>query len=494
MTDVLDRFLEQARLHPDKVAVSENGRLVSYAELHRHAAAIAAGLAPHGAHPKVLILLDQGWLAYSAILAVLIAGGIYAPINTQAPVEKIELIARQFQPDVVLTTAAVRSRFAAFDSAGTFIDVEAPESAPLAAPRPAHELMYVMFTSGSTGVPKGVMIRRDSMAHFIAWVIDTVKPTPEDRWSQHPNIAFDMSHLDIFGCLGSGGTLVPFNTQVDRLMPAKKIKAERVTLWYSVPSVVNMMMQARQLTADNLASLRLMNFAGEALLPEQLDAVFAARPDLEVWNTYGPTEATVTVTLLRLHAHDYRSHCRASASIGAGIPGMKLVLQNGTHADEGEIVILGPQLAVGYWQSDELTGKAFREVELDGRRQRGYFTGDWGQREGENIYFVGRIDNQVKIRGVRLELGEVEAALRRCGYRDAIVVLHENRLHAFLESDAQTVDDVALAARLAEILVPQGIPSSYHLVPTFPRNANDKVDRGALRATLTKAGNAAGER
>ena len=101
----------------------------------------------------------------------------------------------------------------------------------------------------------------------------------------------------------------------------------------------------------------------------------------------------MTVTLLRLHAHDYRSHCRASASIGAGIPGMKLVLQNGTHADEGEIVILGPQLAVGYWQSDELTGKAFREVELDGRRQRGYFTGDWGQREGENIYFVGRIDN-----------------------------------------------------------------------------------------------------
>jgi D-alanine--poly(phosphoribitol) ligase subunit 1 len=240
------------------------------------------------------------------------------------------------------------------------------------------------------------------------------------------------------------------------------------------------MTRAGQVNADNLATLRLMIFCGEPLLPEHLKLLFAVRPDLVVYNTYGPTEATVSCTLLRLTASDYRRACRNTVAIGDPIPGMALHLVQGDTPSEGELVITGPQLARGYWNDPFATAGAFRELEVDGMAVRAYYTGDWARRIGNQTFFIGRRDSQVKISGYRLELGEVDAALRTCGYPFAASAVVEGELHAFLETDDATVDTEALRLRLAALLEAHAIPRCFHVIGHLPRNANDKIDVLAL--------------
>ncbi len=480
MTDVFERYLQAVDRNPGRPAVCDHDRVLPYEELHRYVARLASACAVHGEHPRVLVLLDQGWRAYAAMFGVIMAGGTYAPVNTQAPDHRIIMIADQFRPDVVVTQRRLRDRIPDLKLSAPVLDIDDDLPQPMRQARPPAKLIYVMFTSGSTGVPKGVMIGRTAINHYVDWVFNSVRPTPDDRWSQHPNIAFDLSQLDIYGCLCSGGALYPLNSRHDRLMPARAIQRDRLTLWSSVPSIINMMTQAGQVTTENLASIRLMNFIGEPLLPEHLEVLFAARSDLTVWNTYGPTEATVSCTLRSLMARDFRSACRGTVSIGKAIPGMRLELMGGSSPNEGEIVLFGPQLAVGYWNNPEQTKKAFRDVALREGTVRGYFTGDWARRQRDELYFVGRMDNQVKIHGIRTELGEIESALRRCGFSDAVVIMRNREVHGFLETADSTIDELALHERLAQVLMPQAIPKKFHLVPAFPRNDNDKVDRNAL--------------
>jgi D-alanine--poly(phosphoribitol) ligase subunit 1 len=221
----------------------------------------------------------------------------------------------------------------------------------------------VTFTSGSTGLPKGVMVSRTALNHYVSWAIGADIVRPDDRVSQHPNIAFDVSVTDIYGALSQGATLFPIAGASDRLMPARMIQREGITVWNSVPSVVNLMMQAGEVTTAMLRSVRLFNFLGEPLLREQLRAIFAARPDVAVNNTYGPTEATVSMTHLRLTASDYEAVCTTSVALGEAIADMGLHLVGGSHPDEGELVITGPQLADGYWNDPERSAAVFRPLE-----------------------------------------------------------------------------------------------------------------------------------
>ena len=358
-----------------------------------------------------------------------------------------------------------------------------PDGLPLAGRGCRHRLAYVLFTSGSTGLPKGVSVSRAALDHYVAWVAANFAMAPADRVAQHPNLAFDISMTDMFAALCHGAALVPLTAPADRMMPARFIARERITVWNSVPSVVSLMMQAQAVTRDNLASLRLMNFCGEPLLRDQLDAIFAARPDLLVQNTYGPTEATIAMTCLPLRARDYARLCGASVALGAPIPGMDIVLAGGAHRDEGEIVIVGPQLAEGYWQDAAKTAAAFRMIDTPSGPQRGYHTGDWAERRDGHLFFKERIDFQVKVLGYRIELDEVAAAIRDCGWPVAVVFKRGDTLAALVETvPGQAFDEPALRAALALRIEPHAVPAVIAVVPHMPRNDNDKLDRKAAAA------------
>ena len=481
--DVLDRFLSIAEAQKDHAAVHHADVITSYGELARFARKIAfeAQIAPH---PKVLIYLGQSAEAYGAMFGALMAGGYYAPVNLEAPHDRQKLVIDQFEPDVVITSRAALDKGGmeseAFGAANIVL-VEELGDGELTAPRPAHDLAYVIFTSGSTGVPKGVKVGRAGLGHYTDWAIHAMNVTPEDRWSQFPPISFDLSVLDIYGALCAGATLCPFTSPRDRMMPARAIKDYGLTIWDSVPSVVGMMMQAGQLTTENLSTLRLATFCGEPLLPRHVEGLFAARPDLVVHNTYGPTEATVSFTQIKLEPDDFQDHARASMALGDAIPGMEL------HLIDGEIVITGPQVARGYWNNPDLSAEVFKTIEADGRSLPAYFTGDLAERDGDDLFFVSRKDFQVKINGYRVELEDINAAVRAATSSEAAAIALDNQIHCFVEKGPSSpLEPEKLVQKLQKSLENYAIPNFFYEVDSLPRNANDKIDIKALEHRVQK--------
>jgi D-alanine--poly(phosphoribitol) ligase subunit 1 len=475
MKDPVVRFMENVRLNPNHPAVVQDTGSVSYGEIGSLTARIAATISDICEKPRVLVYLPKGADAYAAMFATLMAGGYYSPINIDAPVHRHVEVLHQFCPDVIVSTKKLVLDLPIADIESEFVDIDNLSSDELGEPLAAHELAYVIFTSGSTGQPKGVMIPRSGLSHYTEWAVNNMCVSPEDRWSQHPNIAFDLSVLDIYGALCGGATLYPLTSKKDKLLPADFIKRHQLTIWNSVPSVVDLMIKARQVTKENFASLRLLTFCGEPLYPRHLDAIFCANDRVLVHNTYGPTEATVSCTLIRLTASNYKDVCGGNVALGQPIPGMEVMLMGGS-SDEGELVILGEQLALGYWQNGSETAKAFISISVEGVDRRAYRTGDWVTKRDSEYYFAGRIDSQIKIRGNRVELDEIDSTILKIGYGNSCTVFVNNQLHSFIQTK-RLPEFLEFKERLSRHLPEYEIPAHIHVIESFPVNSNDKIDR-----------------
>jgi D-alanine--poly(phosphoribitol) ligase subunit 1 len=415
------------------------------------------------------------------MLGAALAGCYYAPVNVEAPASKLQMIVKAMSPDIILAGPALAESLVAAAPNAAVLDPQEASGAPLSGNGRRHEIAYIIFTSGTTGTPKGVVIPRTALDHYIDWVRGSGTITADDRVAQFSNIAFDVSVTDIYGTFCAGGTLCPVVGRVDRMYPARVVERERVSVWNSTPSVVSLMSWAGEATPTKLGSLRLVNMCGEPFLPSHLAALFAAVPDAIVQNTYGPTETTVTMTLLQLNRDTAVDTSVSSIAIGEPIERMGIQLVGGAHADEGEIVVTGPQLALGYWQDEARTAAAFKMIQVAGRPQRGYFSGDWAERRNGQIFFRERIDLQVKINGMRLELDEVAHAIREAGYPVACVLKWRNQLAAVIERQAdRALDQVALRAALAVRLERHAIPTLMCEVDLLPRSLNDKLDRAAV--------------
>ena len=475
-SDVVDRFLLMARMQPTHPAVVTPDATLSYAGLERRVRRLAAHFARVEA-PCVLVALPQGADAYAAMLAAGLAGGRYTPVNVAAPLAKLRRVAELLRPDFILGAPELTAALAV-DGAACLDPARLAPLAPFQGGGRRHEQAYTIFTSGSTGTPKGVVIGRAALNHYVAWLGGSVGFGPHDRVSQFPSIAFDLSVMDIYGALCFGASLHPATGQGDRLMPARLIERERITVAVFVPSVISLMMRGREATARRLGSLRRVVVCGEALRPAQVEAVFAACPDVVVQNTYGPTEATVSMTSVELRRGDYAGACGATVAIGDTIAGMALHLVGGPHADEGEIVITGPQLAQGYFGDPARSAEAFRPVMVEGRAVLGYHTGDWAERRGGQVFFRERVDFQVKVRGYRIELDEVADAFARSGWPVVCVFKHGEALAAVVERSADAEPDLAaLRHALLERVEAHAVPEHIRVIDAMPRNDNDKVDR-----------------
>lgn len=478
--DYVLRFLEAAREFPDAPAIRAGTREISYAEFERLVRRYAAAFRAASAE-RVLIALGPGIDVYAAILGSGLAGCTHTPLNLASPREKAERILEMLAPQVVVGGDLARDLAGQSPGARHLDPAELPEEV-FDGPGRVAEHAYVLFTSGTTGLPKGVVISRTALNHYVAWLGKDLRCGPGDRVSQHPSLAFDISMTDIFGALCFGATLVPLMSEGDRYLPARFIARQKITVWNSTPSVMSLIIQAGEAEERFLSSVRLFNFCGEPLLKVHLDAIFKARPDVLVHNTYGPTEATIAVTNMPLRSGDYAGHIRGSVTIGPPIGEMQLHLVGGAHPDEGEIVITGPQLAEGYLHDPVKTAERFRDVEVNGSPVRGYYTGDWGERHGGLIYFKERLDFQVKIRGHRIETDEVAEAIRAQGWPMVVVFPEKDNeaLAALVERQGdRPLDEKALKQSLSGKLEPYAVPQRIRMIDRLPRNENDKVDRRA---------------
>mgnify|MGYP005632442875 CR=1 FL=1 len=481
--DVIDRFLAQVQNHPDEPAVLDRDSTISYAELERLARRIATRLSQLGEHPRVVINLPQCAEAYAAMLGTLMAGGYYIPLNVSLPEFRKTSIIEQVEPEVFIGDLGGITFSPQVKERLTALSLDDLPKDEIVSTRPHAELAYIMFTSGSTGQPKGVMIKRTGLNGLIDWSIPVNNFGPGDRVGQFSNLGFDFSVYDMYTTLGSGAALAALGTKKDRFMPALSIKELGLTVWHSVPSVVDLMSQAKQVTPENLKSLRLMTFLGEPLRPQHLEILFEANPDMTIFNTYGPTEITVLCTHVAMQADNFTESCDSTVALGDTIPGWRIVLEGGPNEDEGEIVISSEFNALGYWKKPELTEKVFRTIELDGEVVPAYFTGDWAERVGGKLYFRNRIDRQVKIYGHRIELDEIDYWVRESGMVNACSVVKDDKIYTFLET-TQPVDAEVIRKVIVSRLPTYAVPAKFIELSQFPRNQNDKIDVKALATLL----------
>ena len=494
---VAELFEAQAEKTPDAPAVISRNGTLTYADLNRKANQLAHHLGRLGVGAKrmVGVCLDRSPDLIVGLLGILKAGGAYVPIDASYPRERIAFLFSDAALPLVLTQRELVAQLPidatvqplCLDSDWAGIARETEENPKGAAT--ADSLAYVIYTSGSTGTPKGVEITHAALANHMFWMQEAFPLVPEDRVLQKTPISFDASVWEFFAPLLAGAQLVVANPD-DHRDPASLISsivAHRVTVLQVVPSLLRMLLDQKDFA--KCTSLKRVFCGGEPLTTDLRDRFFDALP-AELHNLYGPTEATIDATFWTCRRDDRET----SVPIGRTIANMRAYVLDARGGPVpigvgGELHLGGAGLARGYRNRTDLTAERFIpdpfQPESPGRLYR---TGDcvrW--RPDGALEYLGRLDHQIKLRGVRIELGEIETALREHpGVRDAVVTSWSDgdsgkRLFAYFVPESSDAPPAGTLRRhLAETLPDYMIPSGFVSLQAIPLTLNGKVDRAAL--------------
>jgi len=512
---VHEMFQEAALQHAGRTALANSDRHLTYAELDAWSNSIAHHLLSLGAAKGsiIFIVAESSFSIVSSMIAILKIGGIFVPLDPCQPAKRLQILASQVPPDYVVTEAGLLGKVAtlfgvnvpvvAVDRAKsiegqpcllprrTAAGVESTKLAPSSVSEP-DDMCYIFFTSGSSGKPKAIAGRLKSIDHFIRWEIDTFAVTPGTIFSQITQPVFDAFLRDTFTPLCAGGTLrIPDSRETildaDRL--CSWIHGTHIEFIHSVPSLFRAMLSA-DLTNDLFPHLRYVLLSGEPLLPSDVKRwtdTFGDR--IPLINLYGPTETTMIKLFYQVKPED---SARQNIPVGLPLPGAQAFLLDETGKPSGqgalgEIYIRTPYCTLGYYGDPELTAKLFvRNPLADDDNDIVYRTGDFGRvLEDGNIEFVGRNDHQVKVRGIRIELEEIESAIYGTGLvREAAVASRHDRLgNLFLcayvaLSEPVPVEEVRKA--VLALLPVYMVPSAFVVLETLPHTASGKIDRNAL--------------
>jgi len=486
---------------PDHIAVIYDTKEYSYQDLDQYANRIAHHLRSRGvqARDRGGILLKRSIETYAAIIAVLKLGATYIPLDTSFPIDRINYIIEDPDITLLISTKLIVAQNSVINCPQVLLDCEKTVIATLSNSRPhitlpdypESTLCYIIYTSGSTGRPKGVEIEHLSIVNFLNVVTDVYDIRPEDRVFQGMSITFDFSFKEIWTTLSSGATLVvgPVDdgSRIGREL-ARFLIAQSVTVFVTVPTLLSSIDQ-------DIPSLRLINIGGEPV-PQHLVEPWA-RPGRGILNTYGPTETTVTATWTELELGK-------PVTIGRPLPSYTVFSADEagkrvSDGEIGEIYIGGVGVARGYVKRPDLTAKCFipDPDAKQGSEARVYRTGDLGRyTETGEIEFHGRADLQVKLRGYRIELSEIESVIMEFGEVQAaavaVVAIHDGieELVAYvIPKLGHNIDIVRLHYLLQHYLPPYMVPACIEQIAEFPVLPSGKIDRKALpKTSLTRMG------
>lgn len=475
--------IETAAKYPERVAVVGPEGPVSYDRLDQAANAMASRLVEFGVRhgDRIIIWDDKSAAAIAAMQAALRIGAVYVPVDGATPSGRVEMIALDSAARVVCTTRARIAQLPGDSSiAGRCLDltIEPDRAAiPLAAPVAPDDLAYILYTSGSTGAPKGVCISHRNACAFVDWAVHMLDAGPDDRFANHASLTFDLSVLDLYAAFATGASvhLVPSALAYAPVQLTEFLYRHRITIWYSVPSALILMMRDGGLLGNPAPpELRAVLFAGEPF------AISHVR-DLSSWtgarllNLYGPTETNVCTSHAVVPDDLVRDQ---PVPIGTAACGDSVWAEkpDGTVAgpgEEGELVVSGPTVMAGYWGGEPHRGS--------------YRTGDVVRVLDAGLFdFVGRRDDLVKVRGHRIELGDVEATLAvHPGVAEVAVIVSgagaDARLEAFVvPRPGRGPGVLALKRHCAERLPRYMIADEFHFVPCLPRTRTGKTDRAEL--------------
>jgi amino acid adenylation domain-containing protein len=509
------RFEKSASHYPDSTAVVEPGQgQVTYRQLDLLSSQVRDRLGVLGVARghRVGICLRKSIDSVAAIYGILKTGAAYVPVDATAPAERNAYIMSNCEVTAVFVEAGLLPGLQAeIDRIGKSPQLIPIEVGPggegirqameelaqqASAPRSptvaghADDLAYILYTSGSTGRPKGVMLSQENAYTFVDWCSEVFDPRQDDRFSSHAPFHFDLSVLDIHVCFKHGATLVLVNEDVgkDPTRLGRTIADEKITIWYSAPSILALLAQFGELSALNLDQLRHVLFAGEVFPVKHLRTLCDLLPGKRYFNLYGPTETNVCT----YHEVDppVPPDRTVPYPIGATCSHLqsRVVDEMGNDVaagSEGELCIAGPGVMVGYWALPDLSEKAFLAT-ADGTRW--YRTGDIVVEAAGGIYtYRGRRDRMVKRRGYRVELGEIESGLYRHSRVEeaaVIAVPHEEGLQivAFLASTSEGKASLIEMKRFCSQHLPlYMVPDRIVWLDELPKTSTDKIDYQRLK-------------
>jgi amino acid adenylation domain-containing protein len=523
--DVLSASAER---HPESAALRFGEQVLSYGELEGRSNALAHRLREVGVRPKdrVAISMRRGLASVVGITGIMKAGAAYVPIDPLSPASRLEYILNKCEIQVLLTSRERLCGIQQVLSGGTPLQtVMIMDGAPPPTDTPSPRIVdgsslsrgdadrrpdvhiadtdyaYILFTSGSTGSPKGVMISHRNSLAFVEPVADFFAIGSEDRLSGVSPLHFDLSVIDYFISFKKGASTV-IVPEVTTMFPAKLcayIEKQRMTVWNSVPSLLSMMANYGSLADHDLSSLRLILFAGEVFPVKYLRVLQRVLPEAKFYNVYGQTEANSSTYFCVDTVPDDDTY---SIPIGRTFPGFEVFAldENGRiisdSGEVGELYVRSDSVAAGYWGESEKTQQAFVEDPLlPGREGRVYRTGDLvSLDEAGNYLFLGRKDHMIKSRGYRVELGEIEAVIiNHRSVKQAIAIplpdeLIGNRLAVLVVlSEPGTATKEEIARHCGRFLPKYMVPEMIEFRESLPMTSSGKVDRQSLARLLSKS-------
>ncbi len=502
---------KQAERRPERPAVGLGGDVLTYGSLEARSNQLARVLLDGGCQPgdRVGVLVPKSPMAVVGIVGVLKASCVYVPIDPDSPASRVKRILDSAECRYVLAAGGARALLSepggdcgliwldkdgAPDGALTpryrLCDVQAQSTAAVDWVTRGDDPAHILFTSGSTGMPKGVVVGHANVINFVEWACGYFGLNETDRTSGHSPLHFDLSTFDLFGTFAAGAYLSLTPRQVN-IFPQKLpafIVEQRLTQWFSVPSALAYVAKFDALSGQILHDLKRLIWCGEVFPINALQYWMKRLPDAAFTNLYGPTEATIASSYFTVPRIPETGD---EVPIGAPCAGEKLLVMDEqmkptSVGETGELYIGGIGVTHGYWRDEENTAAVF----LEHGGERLYKTGDLGiMGEDGLVRFVGRADSQIKSRGHRIELGEIEVALDQVdevgeGVIAAVAGTDFEGARiccAFVSKPGVEATPIVVKQRLGTLLPRYMVPTRLTAFEQLPRNANGKIDRVAIR-------------
>jgi amino acid adenylation domain-containing protein len=516
-------FLRSSEKFADRPALFAEGKFLKYSELRAEACRVAATIQAHvdpSETTLTAVFAYRSPTAFIGVLGSLLAGNGYVPLNRTFPIERTQvMLERSGCGSIIVDEGSLPQLNKLLETVSSPLLVLTPDALDFTSYKQqwpqhtflaGHELKpadnwqerafeldsiaYLLFTSGSTGIPKGVAVAQRNVTAFLDYMVERYQITEFDRLSQMFDMTFDLSVFDMF-VAWERGACVFCPSQKTLIKPGKFIKDSELTIWFSVPSTAVFMKQLGMLKPAQYPSLRLSLFCGEPLPVSSATAWLEAAPNSTLENLYGPTELTIACTLYRWHPSRSLAESELGiVPIGYPYPNMGVLVVDDnllevSPGQEGELLMNGPQMSLGYWKDPVKTAAAF--LVPPGKNEIYYRTGDRVRRPLGNapLTHLGRIDSQVKIFGHRVELGEVESRVRDACGCDGVVAVGWPKtdsgfggVEVFIEG--RESDKEKLRSAVAKDLPEYMVPRRFHFMDRLPRNANNKYDRKAMQKLL----------
>lgn len=517
MPVIHEKLADSARKYPDSPAVVSREGTLTYADLDKASDRLASRLIELGvgSGDRVGLFLPKSLDAVIGIYGVLKAGAAYVPIDPSSKDHRAGYIAGNCAIKVLISSTRKKGQWPAFAAVGVehIVAIDAKEEMDVAGldvharpwvdAAPVHELprvisqdlAYILYTSGSTGDPKGVMLTHQNCLAFVEWAVDEYRVTHEDRLSSHAPFHFDLSTFDLYAAVCAGAPVYLVSKAVSMLpVEIKKfIEENGITVWYSVPSILTMLVEMGGLEEGDLPGLRVLLFAGEVFPTKYLSRLMGKLGHVHFANLYGPTETNVCTaySVLERPAED-----GPTISIGKAIADVETFVVDEqdrlvSPGEVGELLVRGPTVMAGYWGDRRLTTRKLIASPVE--RHLGdkvYRTGDLVEElDGGNYRFIGRRDNQIKSRGYRIELGDIEAALSAhpAVLEVAVIAVPDemvtNRIVCFV-AVSEEVAATDLQRFCGERIPAYMVPESISMLDGLPKTSTGKVDRRSLSESL----------